>query len=176
LTDARVEPTMRAWSRRPSPGGRYPVEPYTEVIPALPSERRALARRDVVDVRRPDRRRRTRSMGRGPRSPVQLPPARRRPFIADPEMIHQVGGEDRLSRQRREARRGELSERREPLRAPGGTCSRGTRLHTGRGDRGGAPGGRWRSATSASFALSTAPRELSQDVDSCRFRSELMQA
>ena len=70
----------------------YPEDLYTEVVPgSSKGERRALAGEDVVDVRRPHRRRRTRSLGRGTVIRYSFHPLDDVPFIADAETIHTLG-------------------------------------------------------------------------------------
>ena len=117
----------------------YPAEPYTEVIPGLTQASAAhppadmLAMFDVlIDVGGRDR------WEGDPDPRYSFHPLDDVPFIADAEMIHTVGERIASLVRRGEARRGELSERREPVRAPRRTRPRGARLHARAGDRGGA--------------------------------------
>ena len=70
----------------------YPAEPYTEVIPGLSQASAAHPPAEIaVDVRRPDRRRRTGSVGGDPDPRYSFHPLDDVPYIVDAEMIHTVG-------------------------------------------------------------------------------------
>jgi hypothetical protein len=92
LTDADVEPTMRGMDPETFVEGDYPVEPYTEVIPGLFQASAAYSPAEMlsmfdllIDVGGRDR------WDGDPDPRYSFHPLDDVPFIADAEMIHQVG-------------------------------------------------------------------------------------